>query len=137
LRPSSVAALFQNFSNAHTNSRRGYLVRPRPKIGRFDPVRSTFYEGYDRGPCPTFSLELDGIESQSPDATLTFGKIKFGELDSICSTGRSRWDWSCIVYIEIERYIWRSVRRGNCEQARRGDPLRIDNIKKESRFGLI
>jgi cellulose 1,4-beta-cellobiosidase len=38
--------------------------------------------GVDRGPCPTSSGKPNDVESQSPDATVIYGNIKFGALDS-------------------------------------------------------
>jgi cellulose 1,4-beta-cellobiosidase len=38
--------------------------------------------GVDHGPCPTSSGKPDDVESQSADATVVYGNIKFGVLDS-------------------------------------------------------
>jgi cellulose 1,4-beta-cellobiosidase len=38
--------------------------------------------GVDRGPCPTSSGQPNDVESQSPDATVIYGNIKFGALDT-------------------------------------------------------
>jgi cellulose 1,4-beta-cellobiosidase len=38
--------------------------------------------GVSRGPCPTSSGKPDDVESKSPDATVVYGNIKFGAIDS-------------------------------------------------------
>jgi cellulose 1,4-beta-cellobiosidase len=38
--------------------------------------------GVERGPCPTTSGNPSDVRNNSPDATVTFGNLKYGELDS-------------------------------------------------------
>jgi cellulose 1,4-beta-cellobiosidase len=53
--------------------------------------------GVNRGPCSTSSGKPTDLQSQSPDARVVYGNIKFGALDATYSAARVDLNSGCIV----------------------------------------
>lgn len=51
----------------------------------YPPTNSTSLPGVARGPCATTSGVPADVESQSPDSSVTFSNLKFGDIGSTCA----------------------------------------------------
>ena len=52
----------------------------------YPPTESASFPGVARGPCATTSGVPADVELQSPDSSVTFSNIKFGDIGSTCGT---------------------------------------------------